>query len=589
MRDKGAGESKSTGDPANRVLTKQDKKPLLERLQLDTLNLPIVARVLGTFIWLFSLTMLVPVLVELLQGSNPKQLALRPDADPYFGFLAGCGIGVLGGLALSWVGRFGKGEFFRREGILVVALLWVGAGLVGALPIWLTGGNLIGGYIDAVFETVSGLTTTGSSILGSGENAAIEEMPTAILFWRSWLHWIGGIGIVVMFLIFLPALGITEKALFQNEVAGLSKEGLKPRIRQTARTLLVIYLFFTLALAIGFMVFGMGLFDAVCHSFATIATGGFSTKNYSIGQFNSIGIEIVAIVGMLIAATNFGLYYQVSRLFRSQARLRDVGASGPRSLLRQRLQGSYQIFTRDPEWRFYFGTFVIVSLGVALLLWFKSASVPDVGEGRGHEYGNLFSCLRDAAFQTSSLISSTGFANSDLLTWPLLAQCIMMAIMLGGGCGGSTGGGVKAIRMLVLFRLLGRNLRRFLQPRAVEPLRIGDTRIEEELIDRVLALFVAWVLILALGSLALLGLTELDIVSAGTTMLTCVSNMGPGFTAMVPETGAYANAYGANISSYGSFGFYPDSAKVLMAFVMILGRLEVFTLLVIFMPSFWRD
>ncbi|PIE25594.1 MAG: hypothetical protein CSA62_00880 [Planctomycetota bacterium] len=562
---------------------------LLGKLHLDALNLLIVARLLGTFLWLFSLTMLLPIGVELLVGSNPVQLEKHPSADPVFGFLASGVIGVVVGLALSWMGRLGRGEFYRREGILVVALLWVVTGLVGGLPFWLSGGNLVGGYVDGVFEAISGLTTTGSSILGSGPNQAIEEMPTAILFWRSWLHWIGGIGIVVMFLIFLPVLGITEKALFQCEVAGVSKEGLKPRIRESARVLLLIYLSVTLALVLGFLYFGMGPFDAVCHSFATIATGGFSTQNFSVGQYDSLGIEIVAIVGMVLAATNFGLYYQVSRVFHPEHRSEDLDARQRKSLVRRKLGQAVAIFRNDPEYRFYFGTFVIVTLAVALILWIHGQVIPDQGEGRVHDYSNFFGALRDSAFQTSSLISSTGFANSDLLTWPLLAQCIMMAIMFGGGCGGSTGGGLKAIRMLVLFKILGRNLRRFLQPRSVEPLRINNSKLGEDVIDRVLALFVAWVLILALGSLALIGLTKLDIVSAGTTMLTCVSNMGPGFTAMVPETGAFANVYDANVSSYGSFGFLPDSAKLLMSFVMILGRLEVFTLLVIFIPSFWRD
>ncbi|MFQ5506263.1 MAG: TrkH family potassium uptake protein, partial [Planctomycetota bacterium] len=459
--------------------------------------------------------------------------------------------------------------------------------LLGAVPFWLTGG-IVDSYWDGLFESTSGLTTTGSSIFGSGGNSAISELPPSILFWRSWLHWIGGIGIVVMFLIFLPFLGISEKTLFQAEVAGVSKEGVKPRIRQSAAVLLRIYVAITMTLLLLYFAFGMNLFESICHAFATIATGGFSTRDFSLGEFNSdantwgLGIELTAILGMLMAGTNFGLYHRAAQQLKKGAHKRwSARILGlPRQVL--------GVFMRDPEFRFYLTVYVLVVVILTLTLWTGGVTVDGAGStGRIHNAG-LGSCARDTSFQAASLISSTGFANCNLLSWPMLGQFLIMTIMFGGGCGGSTGGGLKMARVLMVLKLLARALRRFLRPRSVEPLRFGTETVDQDVIDRVLSLFVGWIAILMFGSILLIVFEpELDGLSAFSSILTALCNMGPGFTQLAG--GVPANLGGHDVGSYGSFGFLSPTSKAMMSFVMILGRLEVFTLLVVFLPDFWRD
>lgn len=541
----------------------------------STIDLAIVAKVLGIFAGLFSLTMVLPIVVGLVRGETFAQDGGR---NTLVGFGGATAIGVAIGGLLVWLGRGSKGEFYRREGILTVAFVWLLVGFLGSIPFWLSG--WFGGYWDCFFESCSGLTTTGSSILGAGDNPSIEEMPSSILFWRSWLHWLGGLGIVVMFLAFMPALGITEKTLFQAEVAGVSKEGLRPRIRHSTVMLLRIYLVITLALLLAYWLLGMGVFDAVNHAFATIATGGFSTKNYSVGQFTSLGIELIGIVGMLMAATNFSLYHRFAQQFRPMFK---AGWSRPDLKERPTIKALFKVFFGDPEFRLYIGTFVVALISITIVLSLSGTNIDDVGEGRAHPYEDSFAAsARDAGFSVASLLSSTGFANSNLRVWPVLAQAMLLVIMIAGGSSGSTGGGVKMARVLILFKLVGRSLRRFLRPRSVEPLRVGRDTLDQELADRVIALAAVWAMILIFGSLVLLVLQPtLDLLGSFSSMVTCLCNMGPAFS--ITDTGA------PDICSYGSFGSYNGPAKAFMAFVMILGRLEVYTPLIIVFPSFWKD
>ncbi len=542
-----------------------------------------VAKVLGIFLLFYSAAMLVPLGVGAIRGD----LAVEGAFHPVRGFLLAASAGFLCGGILWVLGRRSEGEFYRKDGILAVSGIWIAAGMLGALPFVFSG---VLGFWDGFFEATSGLTTTGSSVFGSSRTPRISELPSSILFWRALTHWMGGLGIVVMFLVFLPALGITEKTLFQAEVPGVSKEGLRPRIRQSALVLFRIYLLITSALILGYLAFGMGVFDAVCHSFATIATGGFSTRDYSVGEFNSLGIEVVAITGMILAGTNFALFHRVGRSFRRSA----AGGSlwNPRNW--PSLRELVGIFSRDPEFRFYFLTYLGVVVLITFLLLDLGTLVPGEAQiGRNHDYSTLGGALRDASFQTASLISSTGFANSNLLNWPLVAQAVLVLLMIGGACGGSTGGGIKAARVLILAKHLARGLRKFVRPRAVDPVRFGENKLDRDLLDSVLALFVSWILILALGSILVLFLErELDVFSAFTTTVTCLNNMGPGFTALVRDAAGNlvpANPGGFDVGSYGCFGEFGSATKGLLGFVMILGRLEVYAPLAILMPGFWRD
>ncbi|MAE75824.1 MAG: hypothetical protein CMJ85_03020 [Planctomycetes bacterium] len=549
---------------------------MTQRTVWSSIDLAIVAKVLGAFAMLFSLTMLLPLAVGAVSGETFEQKA----GNTVRGFGIAAAIGVALGLVLVLLGRKSKGEFFRREGILTVACVWLLVGALGALPFWISG--WFSGFWDAFFESVSGLTTTGSSVLGAGGNSQVEELPPSLLFWRSWLHWLGGLGIVVMFLAFLPALGITEKTLFQAEVAGVSKEGLRPRIRHSTLMLFRIYVVITSGLFLAYLVCGMGVFDAVNHAFSTIATGGFSTKNASIGGFHNVAIEIVAVIGMLMAATNFGLYHRFTSLFRPVFRdgivpkLKKLPT--PKAVLR--------VFFGDPEFRLYAAVFALATVAIIVTLAVSGTNVEDPGAGRVQAYqDSLVDCARAAPFQVSSMISSTGFANSNTLAWPLLAQAIILILMLAGGCSGSTGGGLKMARVMILFKLIARSLRRFVRPRAVEPLRVGQDPLDQEIADRVVALAALWIATLAVGSLAIqLMEPQLDLLGSFSSMVTCLCNMGPAFTSVVG-----GEPFGPNIGSYGSFGEFGAGTKAFMAFVMVLGRLEIYTALIIVFPGFWKD
>ncbi|MCB9881626.1 MAG: TrkH family potassium uptake protein [Planctomycetes bacterium] len=544
----------------------------------NRIDFAIVAKVLGFFVMAFSLTMVFPLLVGLWRSER----FVTADRNTLVGTLAALGVGLVIGFVLWLVGRRSQGEFYRREGILTVALVWLLVGALGAMPFAFSG---VLSFADGFFESVSGLTTTGSSVLGSNVTPAIQSMPPSLLFWRSWLHWLGGLGIVVVFLAFLPALGVTEKTLFQAEVAGVSKEGLRPRIRHSTFMLLKIYIVITTILVLTFFLLGMNVFEAVCHAFATIATGGFSTKNYSIGEFNSVAIEVTATIGMFLAATNFGLYHRFVNEFRPMRgerwwKPRWDHFPTPRKL--------WNVFWQDPEWRFY-ATMVGAAMVFLTLVLALSGETVNGADGIVRDYeGDWGRCARDATFQTASLVSSTGFANSNLLQWPHLAQATIILLMIVGGCSGSTGGGIKMARALVLLKLIGRSLRRFIRPRSVEPLRIGKEAIDLETADRIVALSACWMVILGLGTLVLIVLEpRLDFVGSFTSMVTALCNMGPAFVLADASGATFHNAI--DIGSFGSFGEFSPSSKTFMAFVMILGRLEIYTALIIVMPGFWKD
>ena len=547
------------------------------------IDFAIVAKVLGSFAFLFSLTMLLPILIGLWRDER----FVTETHNTLVGFGASTVIGLLLGALLYGAGRRSQGEFYRREGILTVAFVWLLVGMLGALPFWFSG---VISPADAFFESVSGLTTTGSSVLGSDVTISISSMPPSLLFWRSWLHWLGGLGIVVMFLAFLPALGITEKTLFQAEVAGVSKEGLRPRIRHSSMMLIRIYGVITAALVLGFWLLGMNVFEAICHSFATIATGGFSTKDYSLGEFGSVGIEVLATFGMVLAAMNFGLFHRFATQFRpvfADHWWRPQWRKFPTPLRLAR------VFWDDPEFRFYASMLLAAFVLITIVLGFSGESAMDVADvqadGKLRDYaGSWGQCARDASFQVASLTSSTGFGNSNLLRWPQLAQAMILAMMIVGGCSGSTGGGIKMARALILVKLIGRNLRRFIRPRAVEPLRFGKDSLDVETADRVVALAACWIIILMLGSLVLLVLEpRLDMLGSFSSMVTALCNMGPAFVQVDLHGQPLGGAI--DIGSFGSFGEFSALSKVFMAFVMILGRLEIYTALILLMPGFWKD
>jgi trk system potassium uptake protein TrkH len=423
-------------------------------------------------------------------------------------------------------GRPNEHELSRREALAVVALSWVLCAAFGAIPFLTTG--MVAAPVDAFFEAVSGVTTTGSTILSD-----IEAQSRAVLWWRALLQWLGGMGIIVFFLAIFPQVGGSGRKLFDSEVPGPEKEQLRPRIAETSAILWRIYGGLTALAALVYLLEGMSVHEAICHAFSTVATGGFSTRNASIGSFDSALIEMTCALFMCLGGVNFALYF---------------------TLLRGR---SLKVF-KDAEFLVYLTT-LLVFTGVITLVLLPNNS------------GNVLEALRDAAFQVVSISTSTGFSTADFTVWPPFAQVLLLLLMFVGGMAGSTAGGFKLSRLMIVAGHLSQEVRRSIHPRAIFTTRIGSRAVPDKVVRAVLSLLVLAVITLGLGT-ALLTLWGLPMAEAFSSTLTAFSNGGPGLGAVGPTA---------------HFGNLPGSAKMLMASLMIIGRLEFFTALALLTPGFW--
>ena len=418
-----------------------------------------------------------------------------------------------------------------REGYAVVAFSWMIIGVAGAVPFLLTG--VVDSPVSALFESISGFTTTGATVFSD-----IEALPHGILFWRSLSQWIGGMGIIVLGIAILPYLGVGGMQLFRAEVPGPTPERLQPRIAQTAKLLWYVYAGLTAVQVVLYVLGGLSLFDAVTHAFSTMSTGGFSPRNASIAAFDSAYVQYVTILFMFLAGVNFALHY---RAFSSRGR----------------------IYLRDAEFRF-FVTIVVGATAViaGLILW----------HGLYGELG-VERAVRDALFQVTSIGTTTGFITRDYELWPLGAQVILLALMFMGGMSGSTGGGAKAVRINVLMRHAVAELKKSAHPRAVVVTRVGDRVVKEDVLLNVLAFLLLFFLLYGAGVLVL-ALLGHDLPTAVGASAAAIGNIGPG----LGEVGA--------VDNYGWMG--PASHLVLM-FLMLVGRLEIFTILLLFHPDLWRS
>ncbi|MFP4623730.1 MAG: TrkH family potassium uptake protein [Gemmatimonadota bacterium] len=416
-----------------------------------------------------------------------------------------------------------------REGYAVVAFAWLVIGAAGALPFLLTG--VVRSPVDALFESISGFTTTGATVF-----ADIEALPHGILFWRSLTQWIGGMGIIVLGIAILPYLGVGGMQLFRAEVPGPTPERLQPRIAHTAKLLWYVYAGMTAAQALLYLLGGLSLFEAVTHAFSTLSTGGFSPRTASIAAYDSAYVHYVTIVFMFLAGVNFALHY---RAFGSRGR----------------------VYLRDAELRF----FAIVILGATAIV----AGLV-LGSGAYQELG-LERAIRDALFQVTSIGTTTGFVTRDYELWPLAAQLVLLGLMFAGGMSGSTAGGVKTIRVHVLTRHAIAELKKSVHPRAVVATRVGDKTISEEVLLNVLAFLLLFGLLFATGALTL-SLLGHDLPTSLGASAAAIGNIGPG----LGEVGA--------VDHYGWMG--PLSHLVLI-FLMLVGRLEIFTILLLFHRDLW--
>lgn len=434
----------------------------------------------------------------------------------------------LSGLAMGFHGKIRKVNIRIKESYIIVTTSWVIISLFGTLPYLLSGS--ITNFTNAFFETISGFTTTGASILTD-----IESLPKGILLWRSMTHWIGGIGIVVLFTAIMPMLGSSSMQLFSLENSSISIEKLHPQIKGTAIRLALIYLLLT-ALEVLLLWLGkMDLFDAVCHSFGTVATGGFSTQNASITNYSPY-IQYVITIFMLLAGINFSLHYFL-------------------------LKGKIKKFFCNDELWFYLKTIGFSTLVVTLLLAFR-------GEG----VSGLEKSFRDSFFQVTSIITCTGFITTDYELWPELGWFIIFLLMFSGGMAGSTAGGIKSFRHLLLFRISKTDFYRRLHPHAIIPVRFNQKKVNASIILNVQAFFILYLLTFILGSMVMI-LIGLDARSAVGGVASCLGGIGPGLGIV----GAVYN--------YSSI---PVLGKYVLSLIMLLGRLEIFTLLVIFTKSYWR-
>jgi trk system potassium uptake protein TrkH len=482
------------------------------------MNIKIILHIIGFLLLLTGFFMLTGILFSIYYGSNDIPALL----------ISGLSTIIIGLIIWRATKEARYTEISKREGYLIVTAGWIIMSLFGAVPFMLHGA--IPKFTNAFFETMSGFTTTGASILTD-----IESMPYGLLFWRSMTHWIGGMGIILLSIAILPILGIGGMQLYTAEVPGVTKDKLHPRVQETAKRLWGIYVILTGLEAILLLAGGMNLFDSLCHSFGTVATGGFSTKNASIAAYQSPFIEYVIIVFMILSGTNFTLHYHA-------------------------LHGKFNSYFKDDEFKFYFFFIVIVVVSIALYLIFSNSRAVESG-------------FRDSAFSVISILSSTGFATVNYEAWAPFFSLAFLLLLLFGASTGSTSGGIKMLRHMVMFKNSLLELKRLIHPQAVITVKYNDKSIPHDVISKISAFVLLYLIIFAAGS-ALMAVLGLEIKSAMGAVAACLGNIGPGLGSTGP------------VSNYNEV---PWIGKWVLSFIMLLGRLELYTVLIILSPSFWKS
>ena len=481
------------------------------------MHLTVTLRILGLLLMLFSSTLLVPLLVALLEEDSTAT-----------SFVTALGLIFLAGFVLWLPFQHARQELRIRDGFLVTSLFWTVLGLAGALPFALAD-SLRLSPMDAVFESISGLTTTGATVI-----TGLDELPRSILIYRQLLQWLGGIGIIVIAVAVLPMLGIGGMQLYRAEIPGPTKDRkLTPRIAETAKALFVVYVALTAICALAYLAAGMSPFDAVAHAFSTVAIGGFSTHDTSMGYFESDVILLICTLFMLVSAMNFGLHFIAWR------------------------RRSLAAFRQDSESRFFLG---VMLLGMAVVCSYLILS-----ETLALETG-----LVQGIFHTVSIATTAGFAASDYTLWPTFLPMLLIMMSFMGGCVGSTAGGMKAVRVMLIAKQGVRELKQLVHPKAIIPLKIGRRRVEASMVSAVWSFFAVYMFVFVTLMLGLLA-TGLDFLTAFSAVAASLNNLGPGL--------------GEVSANYASIS---DAAKGMLCLAMLLGRLEIFTLLVLFTPMFWR-
>lgn len=484
-----------------------------------------VVHILGTLLILLSIILIVPFCAAV---NFSSESILSIHGTP-FSFLITIVSSLVTGLMLRTIFTADLESLGEREGFAIVTFSWLFVALFGSFPFYISG--TCPNFVDAYFETMSGFTTTGASVLRT-----IETVPPSIILWRSMTQWLGGMGIVILTVAILPELKISGYHLFRAEVpGGAAFEKIKPRISETAKTLWSIYLLLTLIEVVLLYVGGMSLFDAVCHSFTTISSGGVSTRTDSIAHYNSSFIEFVIIFFMIVSGTNFGLHYLI-------------------------IKGHFKSAFKNPELRFYLTILGGASLFAFVVLLFSSNEK------------SIFNIFREAVFQVVSIGTTTGYATADSNQWPNVLRLMLVCLMFIGGCAGSTGGSIKVIRVLIILKTILRDLQKLIQPRAIIHVKVGEKTVDKETLSNISAFAFIFIFIFILCSLIMASL-GLDLTTAISSVAATLGNIGPGLGA---------------VGAAGNYADIPFIGKWVLIVCMLLGRLEIYSVLILLLPLTWK-
>ncbi len=479
------------------------------------MNKRLVIKVLGVLMLIEALAMLPSLGIGLIHKDPRDAKAMLYSMLPL----------IAAGLPMWLLAKPSENNMRAKEGFVIVALAWLQLSLFGALPFVFSG--MIPNYIDALFEAVSGFTTTGATVVTDFVNR-----PHGVMFWRAFTHWIGGMGVLVLTLALLPQMTGRTSHLVRAESPGPSMSKIVPKMGDSAKILYLIYAVLTVIEFIALIIAGMSVYDAAIHALSTAGTGGFSTYGASIGAFNSLAIEIIITVFMVLYGVNFALYYHA-------------------------LIGDWKAITKSEELRWYLGIYLFSVVFITIFI--------------SPMYGSVAKGLRYSTFEVASLVSTTGFGLVDFNTWPQAAKALVLILMFLGSCAGSTAGGMKTIRVALLCKIGVREVRRTFQPRKVQVIRFEGKGVEEAQLSQIAVFFFVYLALILLGMLLISLENRFDMQANFSAALTCVSNVGPGFGAIASD-----------FAGYGSF------AKIVLSLLMLAGRLEMFPILVLFHPAIWR-
>lgn len=492
------------------------------------MNSRLLAKYLGLLAAAFGVVQLIPIFWAIYFGEIPSILALSE----------GAAVSLAAGGLLYIAGRNAGPRMLQREALALVGLGWILVSLLGSGPFILSG---VLDPVDGFFESASGFTTTGATVMTD-----IEAAPASILFYRQMTHWLGGVGIIVLFVAVLPYLGAGGKQIFKSEVTGPDPRGLTPRIRDSARMLFLIYTGLSVIQTVAYLGAGLSFYDALCHTLGGLSTGGFSPRQASIAAFDSVAVESITIVFMFVGGTSFALFYAMMR-------------------------GNWFALFKDTEWRVYIGILVAATLLISLNLAFPYEMFrPD--DASGSEATGVGEALRAAGFQAVAIMTTTGYVTEDFDAWPYFSRMVLVLLMFLGGCAGSTGGGVKVVRVILLCKMIYARLERTFRPKTIRALRLNGEVVDEDVQVMTYGFFGLYLVVFIVGLLFLAGL-GIPLETAIGCVIGTLNNIGPGLGHVGPAM---------------DYSLIPTPGKIFLSLYMILGRLELFSIAVFFIPSFWR-